>query len=123
MGEIMVAPSSESEYSRDFCLVVARRVSEELEEWFPLLDVEKKGRALITADLVNATNRFQGPLVTAAADAVWQMEVSMVAGQERQHLRELIRSCRYRGTDVWLALDGSTTDNFLIQHMSGNGVR
>jgi len=112
LGEIMVAPSSEAEYPRDFCLVVARRICEELEEWFPLLDVEKKGRALITADLANATNRFQGEVLTAATDSVWQMEVAMVAGQERHHLRELIRSCRYRGTDVWLSLDGSTTDDF-----------
>ena len=68
----MVAPSGESEYPWDFGLVEARRIAEELEKWFPWLDVEDEGRALIVADLVKATDQDKGPLLTAAADAVWQ---------------------------------------------------
>jgi hypothetical protein len=68
--------------------------------------VSQIGRERIIQDLVRASARFSGKLLGDAADSIWTMEAGMMAGGERDHLRDLIRKCRYRGTDVDFAVSG-----------------
>ena len=106
-GTLRFDTEEEAEYPWQLCKAYARALRRQidLDGTFEHMVLRERER-YYQQELSQATVRLATEVVADAVAALLaRLELSMVAGQERTHLRSLLRSASYRGSDVRLVLE------------------
>ena len=106
-GTLRYPTEEEAEYPWEMCKAYAQAVKEQLEAdgHFDAAVLEAR-QAHYLEELAMATDRLAHPEVAGpVAGLLASMEQSMMKGQEKEHLRYLLRQATYRGLDVRLSLE------------------
>ena len=106
-GTLRYPTEEEAEYPWEMCKAYAQAVKEQLEAdgHFDAAVLEAR-QAHYLEELAVSTDRLAHPEVAGpVAGLLASMEQSMMKGQEKEHLRYLLRQATYRGSDVRLSLE------------------
>jgi hypothetical protein len=104
---VYTTPREEAEYPWLLCKAYARALRQQLDQdgLFEKMILEERERHF-AAELTQSTTRLSQEVVTGAiASVLARVEQTMTPGQEMSHLRSLLRSASYRGTDVRFMID------------------
>lgn len=101
-GSLQFDTAEEAEYPWELCRAYAQALRRQIDLDGTFENMVLKERERYYKDQMGqATSRLGSAFVADAVAALLaRMESAMVAGQERGHLRSLLRSASYRGTDV-----------------------
>ena len=101
-GRLHYDTEEESEYPWELCVQYARGLKQQLLNENRLQKIQHNQRvAWISAELAQSTERLALPHVNAAvAEEVAFWEESMRPGEEHVHLRQLMHSISYRGSEM-----------------------
>ena len=126
-GRLHYPTAEEAEYPWGLCRAYARALRQQLDAdgLFEKMVIEERERHF-AAELTRSTTRLSQELVTGAiASVLARREQSMMPGEEKSHLRSLLRSASYRGTDMSGSQWSSTTPcmKFHTWRCGGNGKR
>ena len=104
-GSLRFDTEEEAEYPWPLCQAYARALQQQIDRddgTFEDMVLQERER-YYRDQLGQSTNRLSAEIVAAPIAALLaRVEMTMVIGQERTHLRSLLRAASYRGTDVRL---------------------
>eukprot|EP00435_Cladocopium_sp_Y103_P061391 s82_g23.t1 len=109
-GSLHFPTSEEAEYPWALCRSYARALRLQLDRdgCFEAMYLAERERHF-AEELTRSTSRLgQDVVVGAISSLLARAEISMQAGQEMSHLRAMLRSATYRGTDVRFTADLGT---------------
>eukprot|EP00435_Cladocopium_sp_Y103_P069634 s456_g33.t1 len=109
-GSLYYPTSEEAEYPWGLCKAYAKALRLQLDRdgIFEQMYVQERERHF-AEELTRATSRLgQEVVIGALSSLLARAEMSMQMGQEMNHLRALLRSATYRGTDVRFTADLGT---------------
>ena len=114
-GLLHYPTEEEAEYPWELCGSYAKALHSQLvrDGVFQQVQFEERSN-WYQAELEQTTARLASPLIAPAAAAMLaRWEVSMLPGEERQHLKHLLRSATHRGSDVrvWLEIPENSDES------------
>ena len=112
-GTLHYPTEEEAEYPWELCVAYAQALKAQLQAdgVFERVHFEERAK-WYQAELEQSTARLAAPEVAPAAAAILaRWESSMLPGHEKQHLKNLLRSATYRGSDVRLFAELSEEDS------------
>ena len=106
-GSLVYPTEEEAEYPWELCVAYAKALKKQLDAdgTFEAMVVAEREK-YYSEELQQSTSRLAtAPVREAVAALLAREELTLKRGQEKKHLRALLRSATYRGTDVRLFAD------------------